>query len=110
MAPTYLEPSEVRDLVAEYKAGAGVMELSRKYGVHRHTVARNLAKCGVEVRIRGLAPDEVPEAARLYESGFTLTQVGQEFGISQQAVRRAIAAAGTKIRPQYRRGSHAVRS
>ena len=103
MAPTFLDLSEARQLAADYEAGTGVMELSRRYGVHRHTIARHLAKQGVEVRIRGLAHDEVSEAARLYESGLTLTQVGQEFGVSQQAVRRAIAAAGTSIRPQYRR-------
>lgn len=103
MAPTFLDPADARQLVAEYEAGTGVMELSRKYGVHRHTVARYLAKNGVEVRVRGLAPEEVSEASRLYESGLTLTQVGREFGVSQQAVRRALAAAGTRIRPQFRR-------
>ena len=45
-----LSPDEVADVVEAYRHGAGVRELTRRYGVHRHTVDRHLERAGVVKR------------------------------------------------------------
>ena len=45
-----LTPGEVAEVVEAYRRGAGVRELARRYGVHRHTVDRHLERAGVVKR------------------------------------------------------------
>lgn len=90
------------ELVALYKEGATLVELSERFSVHRRTVAAHLARRSVPIRSRSLDERRLAEAAKLYNGGLTLMEVGLRFGISQQAVRRALAAEGVSIRPAGR--------
>ncbi|MEU8534135.1 helix-turn-helix domain-containing protein [Streptomyces parvulus] len=45
-----LSADEVAEIAEEYRRGAGVNELARRYGVHRQTVDRHLERAGVSKR------------------------------------------------------------
>ena len=103
MTQTFLSPAQVDELVALYEAGATLVELSERFGVHRRTAAAHLVRRSVPTRRRGLNERHLPEAVELYAGGLTLMEVGLRFGVSQQAVRRALAAKGVEIRSSGRR-------
>jgi hypothetical protein len=44
---------DIKDVTADYKAGGSLRELAAKYGVDRKTVALQLRKVGVTLRLRG---------------------------------------------------------
>ncbi|MFT4035575.1 MAG: sigma factor-like helix-turn-helix DNA-binding protein [Patulibacter sp.] len=99
-----MKPSEIDELIAAYRAGASMVELGRKHGIHHQTVRAHLRRRGEPVRTRGLEAKYLDEAIRLYEDdGLTLLEIGQRLGASQSAVRRALARKGVTIRPQGRR-------
>jgi predicted nucleic acid-binding Zn-ribbon protein len=45
-----LNPDELAELVALYEDGVSMLELSRKFETHRHTVVAHLRRAGVDVR------------------------------------------------------------
>ncbi|MEA4944290.1 MAG: hypothetical protein VB080_07615 [Propionicimonas sp.] len=53
MAQTFLTPSEVDHLVADYEAGCGIQDLAEKYGIHRATVFAHLQRREVPRRPSG---------------------------------------------------------
>ena len=103
MAQTFLSPTQVEELVALYEEGATLVELGKRFGIHRRTAAAHLVRQSVPIRRRGLDERHLAEAVELYVDGLTLMEVGLRFGVSQQAVRRALARAGVRIRPSGRR-------
>lgn len=103
MAQTFLSPAQVDELVALYEAGATLVELGERFGVHRRTAAAHLVRRSVPIRRRGLDECHLAEAVELYAGGLSLMEVGLRFGVSQQAVRRALAVEGVAIRPSGRR-------
>lgn len=102
MTQTFLSPAQVDELVALYEAGATLVELGERFGVHRRTAAAHLVRRSVPIRRRGLDECNLAEAVELYTDGLSLMEVGLRFGVSQQAVRRALATAGATIRPSGR--------
>ncbi|WP_417556563.1 hypothetical protein [Microbacterium sp.] len=103
MAQTFLSPTQVGELVALYQAGATLVELGKRFSVHRRTVAAHLIRRSVPIRGRGLEESRLAEAVELCAGGLTLMEVGLRFGVSQQAVRQALDAEGVTIRPGGRR-------
>lgn len=65
-----LDGEEVDRLVAAHLAGAGVKELSVRFGIHRATVSEILRREGV-LRAPGIQPDDLPDVIRLYEDGWS---------------------------------------
>lgn len=62
-----LSPDEVAELVEEYRRGAALRDLSRRFGVHRATVDRHLERVGVAKRPQvKMTPDRVARAAELH--------------------------------------------
>lgn len=98
MTQTLLSPTQVDELAALYEAGATLVELGERFGVHRRTAAAHLVRRSVPIRTRGLDERHLAEAGELYSEGLTLMEVGLRFGVSQQTVRRALAAEGVAIR------------
>ncbi|WP_245988237.1 hypothetical protein [[Pseudopropionibacterium] massiliense] len=103
MTQTFLSSTQVDELVALYDAGATLVKLGERFGVHRRTAAAHLVRRSVPIRRRGLDECHLPEAVELYADGLTLMEFGLRFGVSQQAVRRALAAKGVEIRSSRRR-------
>ena len=98
MAPTLLRPDQVDDLVAEYRAGATLVELAARFGVNRRTVAAHLVRRAVPIRRGSFDLSRIHEAADLYLSGLTLVEVGLKVGAGPQTVRRALVEHGVPIR------------
>lgn len=49
-----LTKAEIEQIAIAYKAGESTRALGRKYGAGRHTIARQLKKSGVTLRVRNL--------------------------------------------------------
>ena len=103
MTQTFLSPAQVDELVDLYEAGATLVELGERFGVHRRTAAAHLVRRSVPIRRRGLDECHLAEAVELYAGGLCLMEVGLRFGVSQQAVRRALANVDVPIRASGRR-------
>lgn len=104
MAQTFLTPSEVDQLVAEYEAGCGVQELAEKYRIHRATVFAHLRRREVPRRRPGLNDQEQAEAVRLSRKGMSMRAIGREMGVDRKDVRVALVEA-EMIKPSRSIGS-----
>ena len=75
-----LNPDDLAELVALYEDGASMLELSRKFETHRHTVVAHLRRAGVDVRPqKKMNPRLVTKAKQLYDDGNSLAEVGKRF-------------------------------
>lgn len=91
---TFLTAAEVDHLVADYEAGAGVLELAEKYGIHRATVFAHLRRRDVPRRRPGLSDHEQAQAVRLSRGGMSMRAIGRQMGVDGKAVRVALVDAG----------------
>jgi DNA-binding CsgD family transcriptional regulator len=94
MAQTFLTPSEIDQLVADYEAGSAVQELASRYGIHRATVFAHLQRRQVPRRRPGLNDQEQAEAVRLSREGMSMRAIGRRMGVDRKAVRVALVDAG----------------
>lgn len=102
-----LSPAEQTELAALYKSGASMLELSRKFETHRHTVARQLATAGVAIRPqRKMTPDLVAQAAALYRNDHSLVEVGRLLGLEASTIGKALKRAGITLRPPVAERKH----
>ena len=95
-----LSMSQVDDLVASYRSGRSLRELSTEFHVHRGTVTAHLERRGVLRRsnLRKLTDENVAKASLRYEAGQSLVVVGKAFGVSAETVRKELRRAGLTIR------------
>lgn len=88
------------ELVALYESGVSMLELSRRFGAHRHTVARHLERAGIEVRAQKKMTPELLDQARAHdESGHTLAEIGELLGLEASTIGKALKRAGVRLRP-----------
>lgn len=59
-----LQPDEISDLVAAYKAGATISDLAKRFQIHTITVTAHLQRQAVKPRQRGLTENQIEEAVR----------------------------------------------
>jgi DNA invertase Pin-like site-specific DNA recombinase len=86
-----LSPDEVAGLVEAYRRGAGVRELARRYGVHRHTVDRHLERADVVKRpVVKMTPAVIARARELQAQGWGAQRIGRALGVSGSAVWRGV--------------------
>lgn len=82
-----------------YEAGASMLELSRKFECHRHTVMRLLRKAGGEIRPHKImTPELVSRAATLYGQDHSLDEVGRLLGLEASTIGKALRRAGVQLR------------
>jgi IS30 family transposase len=87
-------------LAEEYRSGMSALKLSRKYNVHRQTIARQLKREGVELRVQLKRTLMLTEQAKdLYAEGRSLADVATLLGVEASTVGRALKRAGVKLRP-----------
>lgn len=99
-----IKGDQAQELIAVYEGGAGLGELSQRFGVSRQTVSRILKRHGVEPRwSRRITDEEVDEAARLYEQGQSLARVGQRFNTTDDTIRRHLIKRGVRMRDTHGR-------
>ncbi len=98
-----LSPDEVVELAQSYRRGAAVLELARRFGVHRHMVDRHLQRAGVAkrpmVKIRSKL---LAKAVELYEQGLSVAKVGKTLGVSASTVYSTFAREGVRMSPPRR--------
>jgi len=95
-----LNPDELAELVALYQAGASLLELSRKFETHRHTVVAYLRRAGVAVRPqKKMTPDLVAKATAFYSTGHSLVDVGWHLGLEASTIGKALKRTGVQLRP-----------
>jgi len=80
----------------------GPRSLSKKFDVHRGTVAAHLERQGILRRVnrRKLTDKNVTKAAGCYEAGQSLEIVGKLFGVSAETMRKELRRAGVALRPR----------
>ena len=83
MAQTFLDASQVDELVAMYLGGKTMREVAGHFDVHRTTVAIHLRRRSVPVRRGKLSAAQVAEIGTLYDQGFTLAEIGARFAVGQ---------------------------
>jgi lambda repressor-like predicted transcriptional regulator len=95
-----LTASEAVAVAQEYRAGADMRELAKKFGVHRTTISGSLTKLAIPRREVGLSPDDVPEAATLYRTGWSLAKLSAKYGCTDNTVRARLLEFGVVMRPR----------
>lgn len=81
-------PAIAKQIVADYQAGATVVELAAQYGFHRQTVSRVLRTAGVVVRQNATSNEEIERIRRLRAEGTTIREIMWLTGRSKNTVRR----------------------
>lgn len=94
-----LSSADVDKLVCAWKAGTGVIKLAAQFGIHRHTVLRQLQARGIDTTQK-LTPEELAEAARLYREGWSLARLAERYGISDCTVRTRLIEVDVVMRPR----------
>ena len=97
-----LSPTDVDDLINEYRAGKTINQLASCYGVHRTTIAAHLDHHHIprhHERARW-DDDTLREAAAQYATGLSLADVAAGYGIDPQTVANRLRRAGIPIRPR----------
>ncbi|MEI9914056.1 MAG: hypothetical protein WDN66_03685 [Candidatus Saccharibacteria bacterium] len=92
-----LKPAEIQDLIKNYKAGIGVLDLAELYKLNRGTVTDILKREHVERRVRGLG-DGVDEAKKLYESGLSLVKIAKQMQVNAETIRLGLLKSGMTLR------------
>ena len=89
------------DVIADYQAGATLMELGAKYSVSYMTIQRRLVDCGVHLRPRTCIIDrDTPAIAAAYQSGASVADIAKQFGHSTALIYKALRAANVPYRPR----------
>jgi DNA-binding CsgD family transcriptional regulator len=89
---TPVTPGVSACLAEEYTAGASAAALARKYGMHKSTVWRHLARTGVETGQHFLTKNErlIAEVHALRAAGLTLRRIAAQTGVSRPSVLRLL--------------------
>jgi DNA-directed RNA polymerase specialized sigma24 family protein len=98
-----LKPEQVYQLIAEYQAGDSMLQLAKRWGLHRTTVAEHLHRAGVAVRQRGIAAERLGEAIKLYADGWSCKRLAEHFDCDDETVRQTLQRAGVKLRAPWER-------
>ena len=99
-----LKPSEIQQLVADYRIGEDIKVLAKWYGVHRTTIANHLHENAVELRRQGITDVALPEVIHLYVAeGWSCQKLALRFNCDDESVRQALKRAGIKLRKPWER-------
>lgn len=102
-----LASDQVKQLVAFYKQGDSIYELSRRFGIHRGTVKDHLRRAGIAIRPGNqakLSDDDKDEIAKLYAAGLSINKLALQFGVTDNPVHNALRERGVRMRDA--RGRH----
>ena len=87
----------------KYRNGETIYQLSREFGISRHTVSARLKKAGVKMRQQPPGCELIDEMVGLYESGLSLAKIGNRVGISAGTVRHYLLTQGILMRDSHGR-------
>jgi hypothetical protein len=97
-----LSPTDIDDLIDEYREGATVSQLAARYRVHRTTITAHLDRHHIPRHSKRTAwgDDELRTAAEQYATGRSLSDVAVEYGLDPQTIANRFRRAGIPIRPR----------
>ena len=101
-----LAPEQVKQLVAFYEHGDSILQLSRRFGIHRGTVKEHLRRAGVSIRPGNqakLSDKDKDEIAKLYEAGLSIHKLALRFGVTDNPVHNALKERGVRMRDPHGR-------
>lgn len=98
-----LTAEQLKQLIAEYEAGASMKELATRWNLHRTTVAAQLRQAGVQLRRQGVPDTLLDEAIRLYGEGWSCRRLAERYGCDAETVRQALRRAGVRLRSPWER-------
>jgi uncharacterized protein YjcR len=92
------------ELRSAYLAGQSTTSLAHRYGCSPTTIAKNLRKCGIPLRVSRFAPAQIEEAAlrRLYlAERWPIVSIAAHFGVSASTIGNQRRRFGIPIRPRH---------
>lgn len=96
-------PEEVDQLIADYRAGVPMSDLTAKYHCHRAVILKYTSQAGVHRKAQGkVSPQALAEMIRLYEAGLGTGDIGRKLGFTTKTVRRRLKTAGVIRGPMER--------
>lgn len=84
-----LSEVDIIKLVDDYRSGLTVIELSRRYGIHRTTVMDHLRRRGVPKQGPKLKREQITQAKYLRNLGISYEKIGAVFGVDGETVRNS---------------------
>ncbi|RQM34890.1 helix-turn-helix domain-containing protein [Rhodococcus ruber] len=93
----------VRQLAAEYEAGASTRQLEKHFGISRASIVKLLRDAGVSIRYQGMSSAQIDEAVRLYGDGLSLARIGEELGVDPGTVWRRLRERDVPMRDMHGR-------
>lgn len=90
--------AQTTQVVERYLQVRNMREVAREFRVSRATVAKLLAKRGIDTS-RSMKPAEVKQAVRLYEDGLSSITIGKRLGFDNHTILNALRGHGVAIRP-----------
>lgn len=97
---------QVKELIAFYEQGDSLLQLSRRFGIHRGTVKDHLRRAGVAIRpgnVAKLSDEDKNEIARLYKAGLSIHKLALRFGVTDNPVHSALKERGVRMRDPHGR-------
>lgn len=94
----HLSSVEVDELIAQYQAGAMVLDLAAAYGIHRTTVLAVLERNQIPRRGRVWSPALTKQAIRLYAQGCSCAAIGDRLKVNPETVCQHLLIAGLTLR------------
>ena len=82
-----LSAADINHLVRIYQGGATIMELAKRFGIHRTTVMDHLRRQGVPKQGRKLSHEQIRQAKYLRNMGMSYEAIGRVFGVDGETVK-----------------------
>jgi lambda repressor-like predicted transcriptional regulator len=95
-----LSSVQIDELIALYRAGATLRELSKRFEIHRATVSIILERHNVARRYRLLEGERLDGAIQAYKSGESIISIANRLGVAGDTIRKALIKAGVRMRPR----------
>ncbi|MHB8465603.1 MAG: helix-turn-helix domain-containing protein [Acidimicrobiales bacterium] len=90
-------------MIAAYLADVGVVELAKRFDIHRSTVSAILDRQEVVRYEVGVPVDHVADVVQLYLSGSTAKDIATKLSIDPRTVRELLRKQDVAIRPGGRK-------
>jgi hypothetical protein len=82
-----------------------MLQLAKRWQLHRTTVAEHLRRAGVPIRQRGITEEQRGETIRLYREGWSCQRLAGRYGCDDETVRQTLKRHGVHLRSPWDRSN-----
>lgn len=100
-----LGETQIRQLIADYQAGAETSSIQLRYGLSKGAVRQILSEAAVTPHRRSLTDEQAKRCVALYEAGQTIREVASVLDVPKTTVQNALRRLGVQARPAQRRSA-----